>query len=73
MSIKGYKQLTDMQITDINVVKDLEAAFLNHLRVLFEYPSVDIDKRWISIARSHIEQASMAAVRAITKPDTVEF
>jgi len=70
--IKGYKVLTDYQKQDINKLKDLEISILLELKGLaLRHP--DIDKRWFSIARTHFEQACMSAVRAITKPETVEF
>ncbi len=69
--IKGYKVLTDLQKHDVNTIKEYEANFLECLKGLWD--CTGNDKRWLSIARTHIEEASMAACRAITQPDTVEF
>ena len=69
--IKGYKPLTDTQKAEMNLIKSLEKNMLEYIRTLWSDEAND--KRWLSIARTHIEEASMAACRAITKPDTVEF
>ena len=70
--IKGYKPLTEWQKFSMNQVKELEIGMLNLLKTLSEGIQ-SVDSRWISISRTHIEQASMAAVRAIAQPETVEF
>ena len=70
-AIKGYKELTAEQIDAINHMKDFEAEALSGLKTLSEMEG--IDRRWLSIARTNIEQGYMAAIRSITKPNTVEF
>jgi hypothetical protein len=76
--IKGYKVLTDQQKDAINTIKKHEEQFLEWLKLAWNHNDLISDnpipdKRWLSIARTHIEEASMAACRAIAQPHTVEF
>jgi hypothetical protein len=69
--IQGYKVLTEAQIQYMNKLKTLERDLLLELKGLSLL--TQMDKRWTSVARTHIEQGFMAANRAIAQPDTVEF
>jgi hypothetical protein len=74
--ITGYKPLNDEQKSHMNAIKQKESEFLSLLKAFLEPEpalSYTLDKRWLMIARTHIEEASMAACRAVTSPSTVEF
>ncbi len=71
--IKGYKKLTAEDLHHLNGVKELEKIVLQHLKRLGSVENYSVDKRWLSIARTNMEQGFMAACRAIAQPETVEF
>ena len=65
--ITGYRELTDEEIALVNRAKEVGesvGAFLNKLQ------ERDLDPRWLSIAKTHMQQGFMALVRSITKPET---
>jgi hypothetical protein len=66
--IKGYRDLSQGEIDTMNAVKEQGEK----LRIMIdEMKSVnDTDKRWISIAETHLQQGIMAAVRAVAKPES---
>ncbi|MGO1072307.1 Acb2/Tad1 domain-containing protein [Lysobacter sp. CA199] len=66
--ITGYRELSQSEIALMNEVKqegERLRALLDRLR-----KEDAIDKRWISISETHLQQGMMAAVRAIAKPTT---
>ena len=65
--IKGYLDLTQEDIDKMNALKVKEQEVLAMLRDLME--AEEIDKRWVAIAKTHIEQGFMAAIRAIACPN----
>lgn len=66
--IKGYRDLTQSEIDAMNSVKDLGEK----IGLLIEEmkDNKDLDKRWILIAETNLQQGIMAAVRAIAKPES---
>ena len=66
--IKGYRDLTQEEINAMNNIK----AHGEELKELIgEMESIlDIDQRWVSIAKTHLQQGIMAAVRSVAKPDS---
>jgi hypothetical protein len=69
MEIKGYRELSPMEVAMINDVKDvaeLVGRLVNNVDQLETYP----DKRWIAIAKTHLQQGFMALTRAVAKPTT---
>lgn len=69
-AISGYRQLSEGEISDINALKALGQGVLVHLEYMAR-PALYYDQRWISIAKTHLQQAIMAGVRAIAKPEGV--
>lgn len=73
--IKGYRTLSDYEITLINHFKILEKKLLKEIDDAFRepdrpyYPSSQYEGRWVSICKTHIEQGFMALCRAIAKPE----
>jgi len=66
--ISGYRELSEAEIDQMNAVKAKAAevgALIDSLSV-----SAGLDQRWVGIARTHLQQGFMAAVRAIAQPTT---
>jgi hypothetical protein len=66
--IKGYRDLSEGEIKAMNAVKS-EAERIGLLVEELE-ANTDLDARWVSIAKDHLQQGFMAAVRSIAKPTT---
>jgi hypothetical protein len=68
--IKGYRELTDTEVTLVNDIKDWETQVDGLLRELgrdqVENPAV---QRWLSLARTHIETGLMFAAKAVMRPE----
>lgn len=63
--IKGYRELSQEEINLMNLVKGQgEALELLIARIETEA----VDKRWVSIGKTHLQQGLMALTRAIAKP-----
>ena len=66
--IKGYRDLSEGEIKAMNAVKS-EAERIGILVEELE-ANADLDARWVTIAKDHLQQGFMAAVRSIAKPTT---
>jgi hypothetical protein len=66
-SIKTYRALTEVEISAINRVKDLEQKAADVLELLVALVP-DLDKRDLALARTHLEDGCIRAVRAIARP-----
>lgn len=66
--ITGYRDLTQSEIDTVNAVKAVEQDFARLWHDLGQLP--DIDRRWLAVARTHIEEGCTAAVRAVARPDS---
>lgn len=64
--IAGYRELTQEEIELINGIKQNG----NELGALLDVleTNANIDKRWLSIARTDLQKGLTALVRAIAKP-----
>lgn len=69
LPVAGYKPQDASTISLVNVNKRHEEVVLRVLDDLATLP--DVDKRWLAIGRTAIEQGFMAANRAIFKPGRV--
>lgn len=68
--IKGYRELSQEEINLMNMVKRQgEALELLIARIETEA----VDKRWISIGKTHLQQGLMALTRAIAQPTFFSF
>lgn len=68
--IIGYTDQSQESISAINALKEIEIQVLeiiNHY--LNDITGLKSDKRWMSIAKTNIQQGFMAAVRAIARPN----
>ena len=66
--IKGYRDLSEGEIKAMNAVKS-EAERIGLLVEELE-ANTGLDTRWVIIAKDHLQQGFMAAVRSIAKPTT---
>lgn len=66
--IKGYRDLSQAEIDAMNAVKSEGDRLQELIYEMRQNP--DLDSRWIDIAETNLQQGIMAAVRAITKPDS---
>lgn len=70
LPVAGYRPQSDAAIAIVNTNKVLEESVLQVLDLLAREPG--IDKRWLAIGRTHIEQGFMAANRAIFQPGRLQ-
>lgn len=70
LPVAGYQAQTNRAVELVNENKILEERVLRQLDSLPE-KDPNLDPRWASIARTHIEQGFMAANRAIFRPQRV--
>lgn len=66
--ISGYRDLSQAEINAMNNIKAL-ASKVGELITELE-TITDIDRRWVSIAKTNLQQGFMAAVRAVAQPTT---
>ncbi len=66
--ITGYRELTQDEIDLMNMVKGLAAKAGAELEIVNN--NSDTDKRWVAIARTHLQEGFMALTRSIAKPTT---
>lgn len=66
--IKGYRDLSQREIDAMNEIKD-EGISLEELVIQLGQME-DVDQRWVSIGKTHLQQGIMALVRAIARPTT---
>jgi len=66
-SIKGYRKLNTTAVEFINGLKELEDNLGDYLKLM---EILDVDQRWLSIARTDLQKGFMAAVRSIAQPES---
>lgn len=69
LPVAGYSTQPQRNVDLVNANKVLEERVLRQLDAMADLP--EIDKRWLAIARTNIEQGFMAANRAVFKPARV--
>lgn len=70
LPVHGYSPQSTEMVDLVNANKLTEENILALLDELERLPT--IDKRWLAIGRTHIEQGWMAVNRAIFKPKRIE-
>jgi hypothetical protein len=65
--IKGYRDLSQVEIDAMNAVKE-KAAEVGELISKLE-GNDELDQRWVAIAKTDLQKGFMAATRSIAKPD----
>lgn len=71
LPVEGYRPQSAEAVALVNEAKQLEEKVLRHLDRLASRQ--DIDKRWLAIGRTNIEQGFMAANRAVFQPSRVSL
>lgn len=66
--ITGYRDLTQVEVDLMDMVKGLAEKVGAELEIVNSTP--DTDKRWVAIARTHLQEGFMALTRSIAKPTT---
>lgn len=79
LPVKGYAPTQSQAAIDaVNQLKVLEEKYLRYLDLLIsangpsDLDGALYDPRWLAIARTHIQEGTMAAARAIFKPQRLE-
>lgn len=70
-AVKGYRSQSADAIDLVNGNKYAEERILQRLDSLAQRG--DVDKRWLAIARTQIEQGFMALNRAVFQPERVNI
>ena len=73
LPVAGYKPQSPMAVELVNANKQAEEEILRTLDWLAAQPNETIDKRWLAIGRTQIEQGFMAVNRSIFKPGRVKL
>lgn len=71
LPVAGYRDQKDEAIALVNGNKVIEEQVLRILDDLAKRE--DVDKRWLAIGRTSIEQGFMAVNRSIFKPERVQL
>ena len=71
LPVAGYKPQSASAVATVNGMKESEEELLRKLDTLALDP--DIDKRWLAVGRTLIEQGFMAVNRSIFKPGRVRL
>jgi hypothetical protein len=66
--ILGYTRPSGLQLSTVNMNKAIEEDILSRMDILEQHSELDVDRRWLAVARTHIEQGFMALNRAVMKP-----
>jgi hypothetical protein len=66
--IKGYRELTKADIALMNEVKE-HGSQLEALLAKLTF-NANVDRRWIVIGETHLQQGLMALTRAVAKPES---
>lgn len=71
LSVAGYTAQIDENVQMVNLNKRDEERILRSIDLYAMNP--EVDKRWLAIAKTHIEQGFMAMNRAIFKPQRIKL
>jgi hypothetical protein len=66
--IKGYRELSDDEIAIMNAIKET-GQVLGSLVDKLERAPIEVDKRWVSVGKTHLQQGLMALTRGVAKPE----
>lgn len=66
--IKGYRDLTEREIELMNACKETAEKVGLLVVALEAFP--DIDKRWLSIAKTDLQKGFMAMIRSVARPES---
>lgn len=66
--IKGYRELTQMEIDAMNALKAKAEEVRELLDIIGAIPGVD--GRWLQIGRTDLQKGFMSAIRGVARPET---
>jgi molybdate-binding protein len=66
--IKGYRDLTEAEISAMNVCKSVGVDVGILCDKVATMPGVD--QRWVAIAKTDLQKGFMALIRSIARPET---
>lgn len=69
LPVAGYRPQSEAAVATVNHLKHMEERLLRLLDVMAMGP--EIDKRWLKVGRTAIQQGFMAVNRSVFKPDRV--
>lgn len=72
LPVAGYRPQSKEVVDLVNKYKRIEESLLRGLDQLTEDTKLSVDKRWLAIGRTHLEQAFMAINRSIFKPSRID-
>lgn len=71
LPVAGYQPQSSFKVRAVNRNKEAEERVLRIFDELKMWP--DVDGRWLAVARTHLEQAFMAANRAVFQPIRIKL
>ncbi len=66
--IKGYRNLTNREVEEVNTFKSIEETILDIIEKMQSGFNGEYDQRFLSIGKTEIQMAFMALNRAILRP-----
>ena len=73
LPVSGYRPQSPAAVASVNAAKELEEHVLRLIDELASDTALDVDRRWLALGRSQIEQGFMAVNRSIFKPGRVDL
>ena len=74
LPIAGYTEQSNDNVALVNYNKEYEEGLLRMLDALSgDTGNLTIDKRWLSVARTHFEQGFMALNRSVFQPQRIKI
>lgn len=71
LPVSGYRPQSEGAVDLVNANKEIEEQLLRRLDALAVRE--DVDKRWLQIGRTSIEQGFMAVNRAVFRPGRIRL
>ena len=71
LPVSGYRPQSQAALDTVNAAKEMEEHVLRLLDEFAEDATLEPDRRWLALGRSHIEQGFMAVNRSVFKPQRV--
>lgn len=71
LPVAGYQPQSDGRVQLVNQNKEIEELCLRTLDALEQWD--EVDRRWLAIGRTGLEQAFMAINRSIFRPSRVKL
>ncbi len=71
LPVAGYRPQSDKAIATVNGNKLMEERILRQIDALEQDPAVD--RRWLAIAKTHVQEGFQAMNRAVFQPARIEL